>query len=109
MVFRLSPDFIVFPDPALAEEDGLLAVGGDLSSERLVLAYSSGIFPWYNEDEPILWYAPHERCVLFPHKINVSKSMRQLQRKNVFDITINKAFKEVIENCASVSRKGQNG
>src|ERR1700744_5599747 len=99
MVFRLSPDFIVFPDPALAEEDGLLAVGGDLSPERLILAYSSGIFPWYNEDEPILWYAPHERCVLFPENIKVSKSMKQILHRLVFTYTINASVTDGIKNC----------
>jgi leucyl/phenylalanyl-tRNA---protein transferase len=109
MIFRLSPDFIAFPDPALAETDGLLAVGGDLSPERLILAYSSGIFPWYNEDEPILWYAPHERCVLFPEKVKVTKSMQHILRKHVFSITTNMAFEEVIKSCADTPRKGQNG
>lgn len=109
MVFRLSPDFIAFPDPALAEEDGLLAIGGDLSPERLILAYSLGIFPWYNEDEPILWYAPHKRCVLFPEKVKVSKSMQQILRKQAFTITVNMAFKDVIKNCADTPRKDQDG
>jgi leucyl/phenylalanyl-tRNA--protein transferase len=71
MIFQLSPGVIQFPDPALADDDGLLATGGDLSEERLKLAYSNGIFPWYSEGEPILWYSPHERCVIFPGKIKV--------------------------------------
>lgn len=109
MIFRLSEDYIQFPDPSFAEEDGLLAIGGDLSESRLRLAYQSGIFPWFSDDDPILWYAPHERCVIFPAKIKVSKSMKQLMRKNEFRVTMNKAFSEVILNCAQVSRKDQDG
>ncbi len=109
MVFQLSSDYIAFPNPAFAEEDGLLAIGGDLSLERLKLAYDSGIFPWYSEGEPIMWFAPHNRCVLFPQKIKISKSMRQVMRSHTFSITKNKAFNEVIENCASNYRRGQEG
>jgi leucyl/phenylalanyl-tRNA--protein transferase len=109
MVFQLSSDYIAFPNPAFAEEDGLLAIGGDLSLERLKLAYDSGIFPWYSEGEPIMWFAPHNRCVLFPQKIKISKSMRQVMRAHTFTITKNKAFDEVIENCASNYRRGQEG
>ncbi|WP_118952285.1 leucyl/phenylalanyl-tRNA--protein transferase [Taibaiella helva] len=109
MIFRLSDEEIWFPDPALAEEDGLLAVGGDLSSERLRLAYAHGIFPWFSEDDPILWYAPHERCVLFPDKVRVHKSMQQVFRQNRFSIRQDTAFEAVIRNCASVPRKGQDG
>lgn len=109
MIFQLSEDYIAFPNPALAEEDGLLAIGGDLSVERLQLAYASGIFPWYNEDDPILWYSPHERCVLFPDKIKISKSMKQVLLSHTFEITRNKAFEEVIQNCANIFRKDQDG
>ena len=79
MIFRLD-ERLIFPDPELAEPDGLLAIEGDLSTERLLLAYQNGIFPWYNDDSPILWYSPHERFVLFPDKLKVSKSMRQVLR-----------------------------
>lgn len=109
MVFRLSPDIIMFPDPALADDDGLLAIGGDLSEERLKLAYNHGIFPWYSEGEPILWYSPQERCVLFPEKIKVSKSMEQIFKRNVFTITVDRDFKSVIAHCANVSRRDQDG
>ena len=107
-VFRLSEE-ILFPDPSLAERDGLLAVGGDLSTDRLLLAYESGIFPWYNEDEPILWFSPNPRCVLFPKSLKVSKSMRQVLRKEEFEITYDQAFSEVIEACAQIPRHGQAG
>jgi len=109
MIFRLDEQQILFPDPSLAEEDGLLAVGGDLRPERLLTAYSIGIFPWYSEDTPILWYAPHERFVLFPKEIKVSKSMAKLMRKGDFTITFNQAFEQVIHNCAAIDRKDQDG
>lgn len=109
MVFRLSPRVVMFPDPALADDDGLLAIGGDLSEAWLKLAYSNGIFPWYNEGEPILWYAPHERCVIFPEKIKVSKSMEQVFKRNLFSITLDRDFKSVIMNCAATPRKDQDG
>ncbi|GGH10620.1 leucyl/phenylalanyl-tRNA--protein transferase [Pedobacter zeae] len=109
MFFQLLDDNPGFPDPALAEEDGLLAIGGDLSMERLLIAYSNGIFPWFSEGEPILWYSPHERCVIYPSKIKVSKSMRKILKQKVFEITFNQAFAEVIRNCATTERKGQDG
>ncbi len=109
MIFRLNDDDIEFPPAELAEDDGLLAVGGDLSPQRLLNAYSLGIFPWYSEETPILWYSPHERFVLFPHKLKISKSMRQLLRSGKFSITENQAFSEVIKSCAEVERKDQPG
>ena len=108
MAFQLLDDVILFPDTALADPDGLLAVGGDLSLERLHLAYQSGIFPWYNE-QPILWFAPHERCVLSPQEIKISKSMRKLFQASVFEITVNTAFEQVINCCAKTPRAGQVG
>ncbi len=102
-------DSIVFPAVSEAETDGLLAVGGDLSTTRLLKAYRSGVFPWYNEGEPILWYSPDPRMVLFPQELKVSKSMRQLIRKDAFDVTFNADFKNVIQNCATVYRKEQEG
>jgi len=108
MIFRLD-ERLLFPDPALAEEDGLLAVGGDLSAERLLLAYQQGIFPWYNEDEPILWFSPHERFVLYPAELNVSKSMRKVLSSEEFAITVDKDFENVIRNCSAVERNGQDG
>ncbi|RDC57572.1 leucyl/phenylalanyl-tRNA--protein transferase [Pedobacter chinensis] len=109
MFFQLLDDDLRFPDPKLAEEDGLLAIGGDLSMERLLNAYSNGIFPWFSEGESILWYAPHQRCVIYPEKIKISKSMKKILAANAFEITINEAFKDVILNCANTPRKDQDG
>ncbi|NMN38366.1 leucyl/phenylalanyl-tRNA--protein transferase [Pedobacter sp. SG918] len=109
MFFQLLDDNPGFPDPALAEEDGLLAIGGDLSTERLLIAYSNGIFPWFSEGEPILWYSPHERCVIYPDKIKISKSMQKVLNQQVFKITFDQAFADVIRNCATTERKGQDG
>lgn len=109
MVFSLPPDEIVFPNPELADDDGLLAVGGDLSPERLILAYQHGIFPWFSEGDPILWYSPHQRCVIYPEKVKVSKSMKQLLKSNTFTVTANEAFDLVIANCAKTPRKDQPG
>lgn len=89
-----------FPDVGYASEDGLLALGGDLSPERLLVAYRKGIFPWYNPGEPILWWSPHPRCVLFPHKFRASRSLRKSIRKHQFRFTSDRAFEEVIRNCA---------
>lgn len=107
MVFLTSE--LWFPHPKNADESGILAVGGDLSAERLMLAYRSGIFPWYNENEPILWWSPEERMVLFPEKLHISKSMRPLLNQNKFQVSFNQAFEKVITACASVPREGQNG
>jgi leucyl/phenylalanyl-tRNA--protein transferase len=98
---------IEFPDVSLASEDGLLAMGGDLSSERLLFAYTNGIFPWYDKDEPILWWSPDPRFVLFPKQLKVSKSMKQLFNKNAFKVTQNQDFSSVIENCSYIKRKNQ--
>ena len=92
----------------MAEPDGLLAIGGDLSKERLLEAYHKGIFPWY-EGAHILWWCPDPRFVLFPDEIKISKSMKSLLNKNAFEFTINKAFEKVIQECKSVSRKDQDG
>jgi leucyl/phenylalanyl-tRNA--protein transferase len=97
-----------FPPVALAEPDGLLAIGGDLSKERLLLAYRNGIFPWY-EGRHILWWSPDPRFVLFPDELKVSKSMRQLIRRDTFVFTVNRAFGEVIANCKTIARRGQDG
>lgn len=98
---------LIFPEPSQASSEGLLAIGGDLSIERLQLAYNSGIFPWYSDDEPILWWSPDPRMVLFPEDLKVSKSMKQLLKKNTFEVTFNNAFNEVIEKCAIIKRDGQ--
>jgi leucyl/phenylalanyl-tRNA--protein transferase len=100
-VFLLS-DTIEFPTPHLASEDGLLAVGGDLSQERLLLAYRMGIFPWFSNNEPILWWSPDPRLVLYPHEIKISKTLRKVIKKDVFSVTMDIAFNEVINQCAQV-------
>ena len=100
---------IEFPPPDTADEDGIVAFGGDLSTERLLLAYRSGIFPWYNEDEPIIWWCPDPRFVLFPQHLKVSKSMQTVLRNGKFRFTINKAFTQVIQNCKTITREGQDG
>ena len=109
MIIQLSEDKIWFPAPELADEDGLLAIGGDLSTQRLLLAYRNGIFPWFSEGDPLLWYAPHERFVLFPEKLKVSSSMLKILRSGSFRITYDQSFTEVINACANSSRKGQGG
>ncbi|MXV14950.1 leucyl/phenylalanyl-tRNA--protein transferase [Hufsiella ginkgonis] len=109
MIFQLDPGDTRFPSPELAEEDGLLAVGGDLSIPRLLTAYRNGIFPWYSHDTPVLWYSPHQRFVLFPEKLKVSKSMRNVLRSGKFTITFNQDFAGVIRACAASKRNGQDG
>jgi leucyl/phenylalanyl-tRNA---protein transferase len=99
---------IVFPPGHLAEPDGLLAIGGDLSIQRLLLAYRSGIFPWYEGDH-ILWWCPDPRFVLFPSELKVSKSMRSLLKKGSFQFSTDKAFKQVVDNCKTIQRKDQDG
>ncbi len=98
-----------FPPVNQANEDGLLAAGGDLSPKRLLLAYQSGIFPWYEEGQPILWWSPNPRMVLFPDKLKVSKSLQKTIRKKKFTVTFNKDFYSVIEQCAKAKRNGQTG
>jgi leucyl/phenylalanyl-tRNA--protein transferase len=107
-VFALD-NTLRFPPVTYAEPDGLLAVGGDLNADRLALAYQKGIFPWYSEGEPILWYSPDPRFVLFPSDLYISSSMRKLMRKGIYKVTFNQDFKGVIENCAAVEREGQDG
>lgn len=97
-VFILTEE-IAFPSVELATEDGVLAVGGDLSPDRLLKAYSQGIFPWYSEPEPILWWSPNPRFVIFPDELRVSKSMKRILKKQTFNITCDKCFYEVINGC----------
>ncbi|MCC6287026.1 MAG: leucyl/phenylalanyl-tRNA--protein transferase [Chitinophagaceae bacterium] len=106
-VFALKNE-LIFPPVQLAEPDGLLAMGGDLSAERLLLAYRSGIFPWYEGDVP-LWWSPDPRFVLFPDELKVSRSMQQLIKKEQFRFTINQNFKAVIHNCKNIPRGNQHG
>ncbi|TDI74927.1 MAG: leucyl/phenylalanyl-tRNA--protein transferase [Bacteroidetes bacterium] len=100
-------DELWFPPFEFATRDGLLAVGGDLSVDRLLLAYRSGIFPWYSEGEPILWWSPDPRMVLFPKRLKVSKSLLRIIQKNEFSITFNTAFADVIRKCAAIEREDQ--
>ena len=100
-VFLLSKE-LVFPPPEYAEYDGLLAVGGDLSPERLLLAYRMGIFPWFTEDTEILWWSPDPRLVLYPEELKVSRSLRQFIRKGIYTVTLDSAFEDVITGCARV-------
>lgn len=100
---------IIFPDVQEADDEGLLAIGGDLSVERLLLAYKTGIFPWFNEGDPVLWWSPDPRFVLFPEKLKVSKSMKQVLKKSDFTVTVNQDFMGVIKACSLAKREGQSG
>lgn len=102
-------DNLWFPNPSDATLEGLLAIGGDLSAARLLLAYNSGIFPWFEDDQPILWWSPNPRMVLFPEKFKVSKSLQKTLNSKKFKITFNQNFADVINHCATVPRKGQAG
>lgn len=107
-VFRLRKE-PVFPDPALAEEDGLLAVGGDLRPDRLVAAYSSGIFPWYSQGEPILWFSPDPRMILYPERFKLAESLARTIRSGKYETRADTAFESVIRACAAKPRPGQRG
>lgn len=106
---KILNEDIEFPNVNEATQDGLLAIGGDLNPERLILAYKSGIFPWFDNDKFIMWWSPDPRFVLFPDKIKVSKSMKQILKKGEFKVTKNKAFSKVIKECSRVKRPGQSG
>ncbi len=105
----LPNNILSFPPVSEANPDGLLAIGGNLSIETLLLAYKSGIFPWYNDDEPILWWSPDPRFVLLPGKLIISDSMNKILTRGDFEITFNSSFEDVITHCAKVKRKGQRG
>ncbi|MDY7396393.1 leucyl/phenylalanyl-tRNA--protein transferase [Aureibaculum sp. 2210JD6-5] len=105
----LLSDKLWFPPVETASPEGIVAIGGDLSTERLLLAYKSGIFPWFNQGEPVIWYSPSERMVLFPDELKVSKSMQQVLKKDNFKVTFNQNFKEVIRACKTIYREGQGG
>jgi leucyl/phenylalanyl-tRNA---protein transferase len=107
-LFRLRRD-LAFPDPRLAEPDGLLAVGGDLSPERLLAAYAGGIFPWFSEGQPILWWSPDPRLVLEPAALHLPHSLRRTLRRRVYRVTADTAFERVIQGCAATARPGQEG
>ena len=107
-VFQLTDD-LVFPPPELATEEGLLAVGGDLSRDRLLMAYRVGIFPWYSEGDPILWWSPNPRMLLFPREFRPSRSLQRLARSGRYEVRTDSAFEQVIDACATVPRPGQDG
>ncbi len=107
-IYRLF-DEPIFPDPEQADPDGLLAVGGDLSPRRLVAAYSTGVFPWYAENSPILWWSTDPRLVLFPDELHVSRSLKRVLNKGVYKITFDTAFEHVIKNCSFSPRPDQDG
>ncbi len=107
-VYALTEE-LSFPPPELAREDGLLAVGGDLSPERLVLAYQNGIFPWTTEHGPLLWWCPAPRFVLMPEDLHVGRTLRKLQRRAPYRLSLDEAFAEVIRGCATTKRPGQPG
>lgn len=107
-VYMLSEE-IAFPYPELAEEDGLLAVGGDLTLDRLLLAYENGIFPWYNKDEPILWWCPKPRFILEPKDIKISKSMKKIMKNKEFQVTFDNDFEGVISSCKTLREEQEHG
>ena len=109
MAFSLTKKDLTFPDPEEADDSGLLAVGGDLSIKRLIHAYSRGIFPWYEEGMPILWWSPDPRMVLFPDKMIISHSLKQTVKKNSFHITFDQRFEQVIEECSVTPRRDEEG
>lgn len=98
-VFKLDKNKISFPDPALAEPDGLLAIEGDLSVDRLLLAYSHGIFPWYDEGQPIMWWCPRERFIIRPSEIHISHSMRKYMKKHAVEVVMNRDFADTMHRC----------
>jgi len=107
-IFQLTKE-LVFPNPELAEPEGLLAVGGDLTVDRLLLAYSMGIFPWYSDGQPILWWSPDPRLILFPHQLHISKSLNRILKSGRYDIRFDTQFSDVIERCGEIKRKDQRG
>ncbi len=107
-MFLLS-NKLYFPPVTEADEEGILAIGGDLRAQRLILAYRNGIFPWYSDDEPIIWWCPNPRFVLFPNELKISKSMRAVVKKQTYSFTINNCFNNVIKQCKTITREGQNG
>ena len=107
-IFELVKDN-VFPDPELAENNGIIAIGGDLKPGRLLQAYRMGIFPWFNENDPIVWWSPDPRMVLHPSELRVSHSLRKILKERLFEVTYDNDFEAVIENCKAQKRPGQKG
>ena len=108
-VYRIPEDELIFPHPELSAPNGLLGVGGDLEPERLLLAYANGIFPWYSEGQPILWFSPDPRCVLEPANLHIGRSLRKTLKKSAFRVTMDTAFDAVIDGCKDTPRPGQEG
>jgi len=108
-VYRIPEDEFIFPRPELAASNGLLGVGGDLHPERLLLAYANGIFPWYSEGQPILWFSPDPRCILVPDQLHIGRSLRKVLKKKVDRVTLDTAFSSVIDACKQTPRPGQDG
>ena len=106
-IYQLTDD-LIFP-PVDGAEDGIVAVGGDLLPERLIIAYQSGIFPWYSNGDPIIWWSPDPRFVLFPEKLHISRSMKRVINDNELEVTFNQAFEKVISECKQIPRHGQQG
>lgn len=106
-VYALNTEFPGFPDPRRSDKSGLLAIGGKLDPEWLYIAYSLGVFPWFNSDDPIMWWSPDPRAVIYPGQVNISKSMKTLLRKEVFSLKIDTAFEEVIDRCKLILRRDQ--
>lgn len=109
MIYELNPEYMGFPDPEEADSDGLIAVGGDLSPQRLLEAYCCGIFPWYSEGEPLLWWSLDPRMVMFPDEFRYSKSLRRVVRSGRFEVRIDTCFEQVMRSCGRVAREGQDG
>lgn len=107
-IFRLVDD-MVFPPPDYADPSGLIAVGGDLSSERLLEAYRVGIFPWYSDEQPILWWSPDPRFILEPDEFKISRSLQKTLQRKIFQVTFDRVFEDVIAACSTVPREGQRG
>lgn len=108
-VYRIPDDELIFPNPSEAEPSGLLGVGGDLRPRRLLLAYANGIFPWYSDGQPILWFSPDPRCVLEPAKLHIGRSLRKSIKKRHFDVRMDTNFEAVIDGCKATPRPGQEG
>lgn len=109
MTVYLLDDSLIFPNPMLAEDNGLLAVGGDLSVERLLLAYKNGIFPWFSEGDPILWFSPDPRLLIFLDDLYVSTKLKKIIKSKIFEVKFDSSFEDVIRRCALNDRRGQDG
>ena len=108
-IYNIPKDFYIFPHPLIATKEGMLGIGGDLSPQRLLLAYQFGIFPWYSEGDPIMWWSPNPRFVIYPNEVIISKSMRPYFNQNKFRLTSDQSFEKVIRQCQLIKRHGQKG